>query len=323
MLDHTELLVVGECVADIVRLPDQEDRVHPGGSPANVAYGLARLGHSPTLLTQLGPDPNGRLIRDHLASAGVTVRTDGAPAPTPSAAVTLDGAGQASYAFDIAWTLAPVAVEPAPGHVHTGSIGAVVEPGAATVLDIVRTARATATVSYDPNVRPALMGDHAAAVRRVEEFVALSDLVKASDEDLAWLYPGEEPEKVAARWLERGPAVVLVTRGGDGALAVLPGGRIPVGAAAVDVVDTVGAGDAFMSGTLHALAGRGLLGTGARDRLHAVDRDTVAGVLRHAVASAAVTVSRAGANPPDAAELLEALAQGVSGGSRPGPPDAP
>ncbi|MEV1087782.1 carbohydrate kinase family protein [Streptomyces microflavus] len=323
MLDHTELLVVGECVADIVRLPDQEDRVHPGGSPANVAYGLARLGHRPTLLTQLGPDPNGRLIRDHLASAGVTVRTDGAPAPTPSAAVTLDGAGQASYAFDIAWTLAPVAVEPAPGHVHTGSIGAVVEPGAATVLDIVRTARATATVSYDPNVRPALMGDHAAAVRRVEEFVALSDLVKASDEDLAWLYPGEEPEKVAARWLERGPAVVLVTRGGDGALAVLPGGRIPVGAAAVDVVDTVGAGDAFMSGTLHALAGRGLLGTGARDRLHAVDRDTVAGVLRHAVASAAVTVSRAGANPPDAAELLEALAQGVSGGSRPGPPDAP
>lgn len=106
MLDHTELLVVGECVADIVRLPDQEDRVHPGGSPANVAYGLARLGHRPTLLTQLGPDPNGRLIRDHLASAGVTLRTDGAPAPTPSAAVTLDGAGQASYAFDIAWTLA-------------------------------------------------------------------------------------------------------------------------------------------------------------------------------------------------------------------------
>ncbi|MFD8114123.1 carbohydrate kinase family protein [Streptomyces microflavus] len=323
MLDHTELLVVGECVADIVRLPDQEDRVHPGGSPANVAYGLARLGHRPTLLTQLGPDPNGRLIRDHLASAGVTLRTDGAPAPTPSAAVTLDGAGQASYAFDIAWTLAPVAVEPAPGHVHTGSIGAVVEPGAATVLDIVRTARATATVSYDPNVRPALMGEHAAAVRRVEECVALSDLVKASDEDLAWLYPGEEPEKVAARWLERGPAVVLVTGGGDGALAVLPGGRITVEAVAVDVVDTVGAGDAFMSGTLHALAGRGLLGTGARDRLRAVDRDTVAGVLRHAVASAAVTVSRAGANPPDAAELREALAQGVSGGSRPGPPDTP
>ncbi|MFJ1801544.1 carbohydrate kinase [Streptomyces sp. NPDC088180] len=309
MLDHSELLVVGECVADIVRLPDEAPRVHPGGSPANVAYGLARLGHRAVLLTQLGPDGNGRLIREHLASGGVDVRTDGSTAPTPSAAVTLDGAGQASYAFDVSWTLAPVAVEPAPVHVHTGSIGAVAEPGSATVLDLVRAARATATVSYDPNVRPALMGDHAAAVRRVEECVGLSDLVKASDEDLEWLYPGEEPERVAARWLERGPAVVLVTRGGAGALAVLPGGRITVGAPPVDVVDTVGAGDAFMSGTLHALAAHGLLGPGGRDRLHAVDRDVVADVLCHAVASAAVTVSRAGANPPGADELREALAE--------------
>ncbi|MEU9931243.1 carbohydrate kinase [Streptomyces anulatus] len=308
MLDHSELLVVGECVADIVRLPDRAARVHPGGSPANVAYGLARLGHRAVLLTQLGPDGNGRLIREHLASGGVDVRTDGSTAPTPSAAVTLDGSGQASYAFDVSWTLAPVAVEPAPGHVHTGSIGAVVEPGSTTVLDIVRAARATATVSYDPNVRPALMGDHAAAVRRVEECVGLSDLVKASDEDLEWLYPGEDPQRVAARWLGRGPAFVLVTRGGAGALAVLPGGHITVRAPAVDVVDTVGAGDAFMSGTLHALAAHGLLGPGARDRLHAVDRDTVTDVLRHAVASAAVTVSRAGANPPGADELREALA---------------
>ncbi|WP_217227857.1 carbohydrate kinase family protein [Streptomyces anulatus] len=309
MLDHSALLVVGECVADIVRLPDRAARVHPGGSPANVAYGLARLGHRAVLLTQLGPDRNGRLIREHLASGGVDVRTDGSTAPTPSAAVTLDGAGQASYAFDVSWTLAPVAVEPAPVHVHTGSIGAVVEPGSTTVLDIVRAARATATVSYDPNVRPALMGDHAAAVRRIEECVGLSDLVKASDEDLEWLYPGEEPERVAARWLGRGPAVVLVTRGGAGALAVLPGGRITVPAPAVDVVDTVGAGDAFMSGTLHALAAHGLLGPGARDRLHAVDRGTVTDVLRHAVAAAAVTVSRAGANPPGADELHEALAE--------------
>ncbi|MFJ7414259.1 carbohydrate kinase [Streptomyces sp. NPDC098077] len=308
MLDHSELLIVGECVADIVRQPDEATRVHPGGSPANVAYGLARLGHRAVLLTQLGPDGNGRLIREHLASGGVDVRTDGSTAPTPSAAVTLDGAGQASYAFDVSWTLAPVAVEPAPVHVHTGSIGAVAEPGSTTVLDLVRAARATATVSYDPNVRPALMGDHAAAVRRVEECVGLSDLVKASDEDLEWLYPGEEPERAAARWLERGPAVVLVTRGGAGALAVLPGGRITVGAPPVDVVDTVGAGDAFMSGTLHALAAHGLLGPGGRDRLHAVDRDVVTDVLRHAVASAAVTVSRAGANPPGADELREALA---------------
>ncbi|MFJ8849050.1 carbohydrate kinase [Streptomyces sp. NPDC102437] len=307
MLDRLDLLVIGECVADIVRLPGAADQVHPGGSPANVAYGLARLGHGSTLLTQLGPDDNGRLIRDHLAGAGVEVRTDGATAPTPSAAVTLDGSGRAEYTFDITWTLGPVPLDRPPHHVHTGSIAAVMGPGAATVLGAVESLRASATVSYDPNVRPELMGDHESAVRRVERCVALSDVVKASDEDLEWLYPGQDPERIAERWLATGPALVLVTRGGDGALAVLPGGRVTVDALPTDVVDTVGAGDAFMSGTLHALAGHGLLGADGRERLRSLDRARTADVLRHAAASAAVTVARAGANPPDRAELKAAF----------------
>ncbi|GAA2456506.1 carbohydrate kinase [Streptomyces pulveraceus] len=309
MLDRLDLLVIGECVADIVRLPGAADRVHPGGSPANVAYGLARLGHGATLLTQLGPDANGRLIRDHLTGAGVEVRTDDATAPTPSAAVTLDGAGRAAYTFEIGWTLGPVSLDRPPHHVHTGSVAAVMEPGAATVLGAVESLRTAATVSYDPNVRPELMGDHASAVRRVERCVALSDVVKASDEDLEWLYPGQGPDRIAERWLATGPAVVLVTRGGDGALAVLPGGRVTVDALPTEVVDTVGAGDAFMSGTLHALAAHGLLGADGRERLRSLDRARTADVLRHAAASAAVTVARAGANPPDVAELAAALAR--------------
>lgn len=309
MLDRLDLLVIGECVADIVRLPGAADRVHPGGSPANVAYGLARLGHGATLLTQLGPDANGRLIRDHLTGAGVEVRTDDATAPTPSAAVTLDGAGRAAYTFEIGWTLGPVSLDRPPHHVHTGSVAAVMEPGAATVLGAVESLRTAATVSHDPNVRPELMGDHASAVRRVERCVALSDVVKASDEDLEWLYPGQGPDRIAERWLATGPAVVLVTRGGDGALAVLPGGRVTVDALATEVVDTVGAGDAFMSGTLHALAAHGLLGADGRERLRSLDRVRTADVLRHAAASAAVTVARAGANPPDVAELAAALAR--------------
>ncbi|MHC3817286.1 carbohydrate kinase family protein [Streptomyces sp. DT9] len=307
MLDRNDLLVIGECVADIVRLPGTADQVHPGGSPANVAYGLARLGHGVTLLTQLGPDAHGRRIRGHLAGAGVEVRTDGATAPTPSAAVTLDGAGRAAYTFEITWTLGPVSLERPPRHVHTGSIAAVMAPGASAVVAAVESLRTAATVSYDPNVRPELMGDHEAAVREVERCVALSDVVKASDEDLEWLYPGQEPGRVAERWLTAGPALVLVTRGGDGALAVLPGGRVSVGAPPVDVADTVGAGDAFMSGTLHALAAHGLLGVEGRERLRSVDRATVTDVLRHAAASAAVTVARAGANPPDVPELAVAL----------------
>jgi fructokinase len=307
MPDRCELLVIGECVADIVRLPGEPDRVHPGGSPANVAYGLARLGHGTTLLTQLGPDGHGRLIRDHLAAAGVEVRTDDATGPTPSAAVTLDDQGHASYTFQVGWTLGPVVLDRAPLHVHTGSIAAVVEPGAATVLAAVQSLRSGATVSYDPNVRPELMGERARAVARAERCVALSDVVKASDEDLRWLHPDEEPEQVAERWLAAGPGLVLVTRGGAGAFAQFSGGRAVAEALPVDVADTVGAGDAFMSGTLHALSAHGLLGPDARDRLHAVGRDTVADVLRHAVASAAVTVSRAGSNPPGTAELHEAL----------------
>ncbi|MEV7237482.1 carbohydrate kinase [Streptomyces sp. NPDC051020] len=301
-------LVIGECVADIVRLPGEDDRVHPGGSPANVAYGLARLGRPSTLLTQLGPDAEGRLIAAHLASAGVVVLTDGSTGPTPSASVALDAAGQAAYTFAITWTLSPVEPERPPHHVHTGSIATVMEPGAATVLAAVESLRGAATVSYDPNVRAALMGDHDAAVRRVERCVALSDVVKASDEDLAWLYPGQSPESVAARWLGTGgPALVLVTRGADGALGFTPGARATVDAPRVKVVDTVGAGDAFMSGTLHALAAHGLLGAAGRDGLRAVDPETVTDVLHHAAVSAALTVARAGANPPDEPELRAAL----------------
>ncbi|MFB9605115.1 carbohydrate kinase [Streptomyces roseofulvus] len=300
-------LVIGECVADIVREPGTADVVHPGGSPANVAYGLARLGRDTTLLTQLADDDSGRLIADHLTGAGVRIAVGGSPARTPTAVVSLDGRGQAAYAFDIAWTLTadePPATEVPVRHVHLGSIAAVTAPGAATVLALTGRLRTTATVSYDPNVRPALMGEHGPAVARVERCVALADLVKASDEDLAWLYPGESPARVAARWLGLGPAVVLVTRGGAGSLAVTRDHTVSAGAPPVAVVDTVGAGDSFMSAVLDALAGRdraGLAELGAAD---------LAGLLARAGAAAAVTVSRAGARPPDRAELDAALAAG-------------
>ncbi|WP_030689001.1 carbohydrate kinase [Streptomyces globisporus] len=294
-------LVIGECVADIVRAPvgsGAADRVHPGGSPANVAYGLARLGRDVGLLTQLADDPAGRLIADHLRGAGVRVEIGGVPVRTPSAVVGLDAHGRATYAFDIAWTLetgAPPAETPA--HVHIGSIAAVTAPGAATVLAEVERLRDRATVSYDPNVRPVLMGEHGAAVARVERCVALSDLVKASDEDLAWLYPGEDPRTVAARWLALGPAVVLVTRGAAGSLAFT--GRETVGTEAppVTVVDTVGAGDSFMSAVLDTLAGW------ERETLAGLGAECLTGLLRRATTAAAVTVSRAGAQPPDRAEL--------------------
>jgi fructokinase len=301
----TDFLVIGESVADIVRAPGQADVPHPGGSPANVAYGLARLGLDTALLTQLGADPMGELISAHLRSAGVRLLSDGQEGVrTPTALVTLDAGGHADYAFDIEWTLRPTQVPFVPRHVHLGSIAAVTAPGAEPAAALVESLRGQATVSYDPNVRPALMGEYQEAVRRVERCVALSDLVKASDEDLAWLYPGIAVSEVAARWLALGPALVLVTRGGDGASVFTCSERITAPAVTTAVVDTVGAGDSFMSATLDALDALDLLGAPARPGLAALDAAAVDGILAHAGRAAAVTVSRAGANPPNRQELL-------------------
>ncbi|CAN3978622.1 carbohydrate kinase family protein [Kitasatospora purpeofusca] len=294
-------VVIGECVADVVRTDGAPDVVHPGGSPANVAYGLARLGEPAALLTQLAEDPYGRLIRAHLESAGVTLLSgaegaegaEGADAPrTPSAVVRLDEQGRAQYTFDIGWTLPPVELPFPPGHLHIGSIAAVTGPGAAAVLALAERWRGRAGVSYDPNVRPALMGEHGEAVRRVERCVGLADLVKASDEDLARLYPGEDPEEVARHWLGLGPATVAVTRGPAGAFALTADGRrVEAPARTVEVADTVGAGDAFTSALLHA-------------RRAGASLDTA---LARATAAATLTVTRPGANPPDAAELASVL----------------
>ncbi|WP_406208959.1 carbohydrate kinase [Kitasatospora sp. NBC_01560] len=290
------VLVVGECVADIVRTEGAPDRVHPGGSPANVAHGLARLGRPAMLLTELGADANGRLIREHLESAGVTVLAEPPRGGrTPSAVVRLDDAGRARYTFDIGWALPDrpeLELPYPPGHLHLGSIAAVTEPGAAAVLALARRWRGRIGISYDPNVRPALMGEHGQAVRRVESCVALSDLVKASDEDLAWLYPGRDAESVARHWLGLGPATVAVTRGAEGAFALTADGRrAEAPARPTPVADTVGAGDAFMAALLQARC----TGAGLEE------------ALTWAVTAAALTVSRPGADPPGADELRAAL----------------
>ena len=307
----SDFLVIGESVADIVRAPGRSDVTHPGGSPANVAYGLARLGRCTALLTQLGADPEGTLIAEHLRSAGVEVLSDGqdqSSIRTPTAVATLDGHGSAEYEFDISWTLRrPERLRPtAPGHVHFGSIAAVQEPGASATLALVEQLRGDASVSYDPNVRARLMGGqggHALALARVEHCVAVSDLVKASDQDLAWLYPGRTESEVAATWLALGPALVLITRGAEGAAAYSRTVTTAAPAVAVEVVDTVGAGDSFMSATLDQLASLCLLGATARPGLAALSNSEADRLLRTAGAAAAVTVSRAGARPPSAAEL--------------------
>lgn len=300
----TGLLVVGEALVDVVTDAAGRTREHPGGSPANVAFGLARLGRQAHLLTRLGDDERGRSVLAHLEGAGVEVVPGCVgPGATSTATARLDASGAARYEFDLSWRVPDVPLPAQPLAVHTGSIAAFLEPGAATVERVVLGAHRRATVTYDPNVRPMLMGEPAAARAHVEGLVSASDVVKVSDEDLAWLAPGQDARDVAAAWLRLGPAVVVVTCGAGGAAAVSRSGRVEVTAPQVDVVDTVGAGDAFMAGLLDGLWAAGLLGGPQRESLHAVPREVLERVLRRAAAVAAITVSRAGAKPPTRAEL--------------------
>jgi fructokinase len=150
-------------------------------------------------------------------------------------------------------------------------------------------------------VRPALIDNPAEARQRIEKLVTASDVVKASDEDLRWLYPDVAPEEQAARWLNVGPALVAVTMGGAGAFAVCRDGEVRVDARRVEVVDTVGAGDSFMAGLIDALWTLDLLGADKRRALHQIDIARLRRVLDTAALGAALTVARAGADLPDRA----------------------
>jgi fructokinase len=304
--------VVGEALVDLVGSRGGRTFVaHPGGSPANVALGLGRLGSPVTLTTRLGEDAFGALIAGHLEASGVVVDRGARPWGPTSLAVATLAAGVASYDFRLTWDVAdlpPLAVETR--CLHTGSLATVLAPGDAAVVDLIRRERerGRVTVSYDPNVRPALLGTPEAARPGIEQLVALSDVVKVSDEDLRWLYAGEPDEDVARRWLSTGPALVIVTRGAGGSFAVTRRVELRRPAPTIELVDTVGAGDSFTSGLLDGLRRADLLGGPRRTALEDVDEATLASILDVASVIAAITCSRPGADPPTRAEVDTALA---------------
>lgn len=305
------LTVIGEALVDVVQRSSGID-AHVGGSPLNVAVGLARLGHAVQFIGRYGKDAYGDSIAAHLRSSSVMVPLPPDEIPTSVAAALLDDDGAASYTFDLSWEL-PGLVARLPfmlqgtSLLHTGSIATMLEPGAADVLAAVEHAHPNATVSFDPNCRPSIIKDRDFARAQVERFVALADVVKASDEDLEWLYPGADVLESARRWLglggSGGPAVVVVTRGADGPWGVTAAGAVQVDAPTVEVADTVGAGDSFMAALLSGIVDRGLAGAQNRDELHAMPVAVLEGLLNHAARAAAITVSRPGANPPTRAEL--------------------
>lgn len=295
------LMVIGEALVDIVHRLDGRVEEMPGGSPANVALALGRLGHRPTLVTQLADDRHGRTVRRWLEASDVDVLAS-TSTRTSTATARLDAFGAAEYDFDLDWAVTLGTPDPV-DLVHAGSIAALLDPGAIEVVRAVRELRGSAVVTYDPNVRPALLGDRSEVRGRIEQVVALADLVKASDEDLAWLYPGVPLVEVAKTWQASGPVVVVVTSGASGALAVTEQGVWEVEAPLVEVADTVGAGDTFMAALIDVALRLGVRGAAGREALRHIGSSGLTGMLERAARAAAITVSRPGADPPTAAEL--------------------
>ena len=322
------ITVAGEALIDLVDEGGGRYRAHPGGSAANVSVGLARLGVPCSLLARVSTDVLGGQLAAHLAGNGVSLRdVVRAAEPTTLALASLDEAGQAAYSFyfqgtaDWQWRRdeLPGALAPDVTALHAGSLGLALAPGAQVLEDLLSAerARAQVTISIDPNVRPALAADRADEVARVERQIRLAHIVKASDEDTGWLYPGLGCESVARAWQRLGPALVVITLGPRGAYALGPDGtEVRRSAPPVVVADTVGAGDAFSAGLLDALWRRSLLGPtgglpgaaglGGAAGLSRIGAREVAEVVDWAVLVAAVTCERPGADPPTRLEALQA-----------------
>lgn len=293
------VLVIGEALVDVA-----DGHATPGGSPANVAVGLSRLEVPAELASRFGTDVYGVLLAKHLAGNRVQLAS-GTVDPafrTATATVTLTGAGVASYDFDIDWRPAQLRLPDDCVAVHTGSIATVLEPGAEEVSRFVHgLADAPVTVTLDPNARPTITPDPVQAWSAATDLAAAADLVKLSEEDCDFLRPGRTPEQIAAGLLELSPRTksVVITLGGDGAVGVTRDTTVRVSAPRIEVVDTVGAGDSFMSALIAGLYGRGLLGD---TRLTGIE-DHLEDVLATATRAAAITCTRQGADPPTRAEL--------------------
>lgn len=288
-----EIAVIGEALIDIIEVEGRAPEERVGGSPANVALGLGRLGARVRLLTQLGRDQRGDAIADHLRASGVELLAGSiTDAPTSTALAAIAADGHAEYTFNVRWARLPR--EPIAARVlHTGSIAAFLEPGASSLRGLLSRSHAE-EITFDPNIRPALLGARDDVVARFEELAGLSTVVKMSDEDAAWLYPGIEVAEVIDRVLSLGPRLAAVTLGAAGAELASAHARVHVDGVRVQAVDTIGAGDTFMAALIDFVAKQGSGDLDAR----ALERAGTA-----AVQAAAITVSRAGADLPWASEL--------------------
>ena len=297
-----QVWVVGEVLIDLIPNEDQYFAV-VGGGPANTAKALAKLGVKTYFIDGISTDNYGQMAKAELLSAKVLLDyAQYSNKPTCTAKVTLSKSGSASYEFVIEgtatfdfsdlWLPDPQSLKPS--LLHIGTLATVIEPGASVLFEWAQSVAQVAPIVFDPNIRPAVLGDRDGYVKKVEKWVAISSAVKVSDEDLNWLYPSKAINEIANKWLEVGALLVVVTLGNKGIAAYRKNEQVSVDAVKVVVVDTVGAGDTVGAVLVEAIVDNGL------DRLTG---EVLKTMLKRAVKAAAITVSRTGANPPSKDEI--------------------
>jgi len=278
-----------------------------GGGPANTAKALARLGFEVDFIDGISTDAYGVSARKELSRDGVGLGLSlTSDKPTCTATVSLDSKGSASYEFLIdntatfdfnsSWLPDPERLKPSV--LHIGTLVTIIEPGASVLFDWAVKVGEFAPIVFDPNIRPSVMGDRAKYAAAVEKWASISSVVKVSDDDIAWLYPTDSLDVVAHRWIDAGVSCVVITRGEKGLIGFTSSGMEEVDGARVDVVDTVGAGD-----TVGAIVVEGIIA----HSVHGLQGQVLNVLLHKAAIAAGITCSRAGAQPPRAHELVEAM----------------
>ena len=304
------ILACGEALMDV--LVDADGGLHPvpGGGPFNTARALARLGIPSAFLGRLSTDAYGQQLAESLISARASLDfASRGPEPTTVARAKVDLAGVAHYDFQVEGTSAPnltpamlpEALGPGIEALHVGTLGLVLEPMATTLVELVRREQGRRLVMVDPNIRAQLIPDRSRfCCRLMGDLIPASTIVKASEQDLAWLFPGLDVEAACAQILERGPRLVITTLGADGAFALTHLARARVKAPPVDVVDTIGAGDIFGAGLLAWLYDRQLLRTDVSLTTCELEAALAFGCL-----AASWTCSQAGAVAPTRQDILD------------------
>jgi fructokinase len=297
-----EVWVCGEVVIDLI--PDSTERkAVVGGGPANTAKALSKLGITTQFIDGISTDKYGQMALSELQKDGVLLDfVKFSDKPTCLAIVSLNAKGGATYefviddtaTFDFSHSWLPNAFEKKPLLLHIGTLVTAIEPAASVLFEWAKKVALVAPIVFDPNIRPAVMSDRQQYVKQVERWVSISNAVKVSDDDIYWLYPGQDLDKVTKRWLEMGPELIVVTFGDKGLAGYRENSKISVDAKKVIVADTVGAGD-----TVGAILVEAIIEDGLDD----LTGERLSLMLDRAARAAAITVSRTGALPPGRDEI--------------------